>query len=96
MPALIYLAKLKGYLYLGSNKVGSNSFFEKNEHFFQFNDLNTRMSKDQPGVREYVDSSGNLTYELGYKMLADISYLQLYNVETKINDTIANIYNINK
>lgn len=94
LPALIYLAKGKGYTYIGSNKVGTNAFFVKNEFRSDFNDLDINISEEKPGVREFVDKNGTLTYELGSKKLSEISHLPLYNVETDMIDTIANIYNI--
>jgi hypothetical protein len=95
LPALIHLATEKGYAYIGSNKVGSNAFFINEKYLNLFEDIDKRISYASPGVREYRNSEGQLTYQKGVDMLSEIADLPLYHVGLKSEYLIRDLYKIN-
>ncbi len=86
IKALILLGERKGYTYLGSNNVGSNAFFVKNEYADLFTDINKEISTCIPSVREVTDSNAVLVYKRASDSINLISDLPLIDVEN--NQTI--------
>lgn len=80
--AIEHLAKLKGYVMLGSNRTGSNLFFARADRAFELisriADTSPRASK----VREARDSSGQLTLLGGIARTELIAECPVVNVKT--------------
>lgn len=92
IKALILLGERKGYTYLGSNNVGSNAFFVKNEYVDLFTDINKEISTCLPSVREVTDSNGALVYKRTLDSINLISDLPLIDVE---NDQTIKVKDLN-
>jgi hypothetical protein len=83
LKAFIFELNKKGFTFIGTNRVGSNAFFIKNEFATKFN-LKTSNLDDftRWGIRESRDKVGNLTLLCWDDRLKLISDLPLENVES--------------
>jgi len=82
--AWVKLFKSHGLVLVGTNKVGSNAFFIREQllsrlHFVPNPDLNSYVNW---GVRESRSSDGKLNFLSGAQRISEISHLELFNVET--------------
>src|ERR1017187_2757418 len=84
LSAITYLANKKGYSLVGTNSVGGNAFFVRND---LLNEKVAVLSAEQAyfpsKIRESRDEHGYLSYVTGEKKLQNIKGLPVFNVETK-------------
>jgi hypothetical protein len=89
LPALVYLARRKGYTFVGSNSAGVNAFFVRNDLMTE--EL-TSMAQTAHHVtskaRESRDRGGRLTYIGGPDRQDVIRGLPVINVETGVQETL--------
>ena len=94
LKALIHIASIKGYAFIGCNNNGNNAFFVKNE---KLGVLRTKTCKEgfvESQFRESRDKLGNLTYLSGADRLALISDKNVIEVTTGEVCLIKKLYNL--
>lgn len=62
LPALVHLAKKKGYVFVGSNSAGNNAFFVRKDVARGLPHLSAKQGYVENLYRESSDEQGNLTY----------------------------------
>ncbi len=95
ITALTKLAKAKGYSLVGSNTVGNNLFFVRND---LLGDMAVATPKDawvQSRFRESRNESGGLTFLPFSERLASISEMPLVNLDDSKLYTISELYSVN-
>ncbi len=84
LRAFVYLLEIKGFQFIGTNRVGNNAFFVRKE-------LKSKIPIDSDNdysiytdwrVRETRSKDGFLTYASGYNRVAEISDLELLDLES--------------
>jgi hypothetical protein len=96
LMAWIKLFDTKGFVFLGSNRVGNNAFFVSRKYSDLFNFEISDLSKFTDWrVRESRSLEGDLTYASGSERLRLIEDLPLFNTETNeltfIRDCLSNL-----
>ncbi len=83
LPAMTYLAGKKGYSLVGTNSIGGNAFYVRND---LLNEKVSVLSAEEAyfpsKVRESRDPQGNLTYVTGDMRISLIRGMPVLNVET--------------
>ena len=84
LAAFHYLASLRGYSLIGTNSVGSNAFFVRNDQLTNcpFPALTVQQAFVNSLVRESRSADGNLTLLSGEQRLSAIRGLPVVNVKT--------------
>jgi hypothetical protein len=72
IKALCLLAKQKGYVFVGSNSVGNNAFFVRNDVSANIVEIDVKNGYVESKMRESRDEHGRLTYLSGAKRLKTI------------------------
>jgi len=89
LAAITFLAKQKKYSLVGTNSVGTNAFYVRND---LLTDKITVLSAERAyfpsNVRESRDARGKLTYVSGGDKLNVIKGLPVLNVESRITETL--------
>ncbi len=86
LPALVYLAKQKGYKLVGCNQAGNNAYFVRSE-ITQLPAADVQAAFVDSKYRESRDPSGGLTYLNGQQRLDAIATMSVVDVTT--NQTVA-------
>lgn len=88
LKAFYNLALKKGYVFVGTNSVGTNAFFVRADVINDLKVADFLEYNSQSKIRESRDINGKLSYLSGEERLAEIKGMQLYNLETNQIDTI--------
>lgn len=91
LKALCRLARRKGYIFLGSNRAGSNAFFVREDVAGDLIAVDCEKGYVKSSVRESRDKNGNLTFFSWDNRLNLIKDMQVINVETEQYKTISQI-----
>jgi hypothetical protein len=97
LKAFIELLSIKGFNFIGTNRVGNNAFFVQNKFLERFDfDVTTDYEKYVDWrIRESRDTTGALTFLSGRERLELISNLPLLDLKTNRVSTIKNLFSIN-
>ncbi len=82
LPALCFLARKKGYIFVGSNSTGSNAFFVRKDLANSIINVVPEKGYVCSKFRESRDSTGQLTYISGENRSQLIEDLEVYDVIT--------------
>lgn len=82
ISALCHLATQKGYVFVGCNTNGNNSYFVKKEYADLFLIHTPESGYIKSEFRQNRDSTGNLTFKNDHEILKNINPLPLVNVIT--------------
>jgi hypothetical protein len=93
MKALTNLAASKGYSFLGSNSMGVNLFFVKNEYFSSFKIPSFQETYVESKFRTSKGINGEPTYKSGKERLSAVRDLPLIDIETGKVSLISEIFN---
>ena len=88
LPALILLGKEKGYTFVGTNTIGANAFFIRDDLAPQINSLLSSKSGYPSIFREARDHTGKLLLLGGIKRSETIKHSPLFDVKNKENTSI--------
>jgi len=92
--ALNELSKKKGYSLVGSNSIGNNAFFVRNDLIGNLKVLSAQEAYMVAQFRECHDIDGKLTFENNKERLLKIMNLEVYNFKTQKNMFIKDINDI--
>ena len=92
IAALDHLARDKGYTLVGSNAVGCNAFFVRNDVRGSLGPLEPASAYREAVFREAHDRQGHLTFDDAVTRLRTVSDLTLQDVRTGSVRRIADIY----
>jgi hypothetical protein len=92
LGALDYLASKKGYLLLGSNVLGHNAFFARQDVAQEFRGLSLPEAYVESKFRESRDRAGNLTHLRGEDRLRLIQDMPVVQVETGETGTLKDLW----
>jgi hypothetical protein len=81
IAALEYLGQKKGYSLVGSNSMGNNAFFVRNDLCGELQILKAEQAYRKAQFRESMDTSGNLTFKDFDSRLKEIEDLDVISVE---------------
>lgn len=85
LKSLIDLCEEKGYLFVGCNSAGNNSYYVQKEYINGLKIENLQEGYVESKYRESRDKKGNLTFVSGKNRLKQIKGLKVFNtVENKI------------
>lgn len=94
LPALIFLAKDKGYAFVGCNSAGNNAFFIKKTHLGIIKELTCEEGFVNSHFRESLDEDRKFTYLSNENRINPIKNLPVVNVITnaklKVKDLLNN------
>jgi len=82
LPALCFLARKKGYIFVGSNSTGSNAFFVRKDLANSIINVVPEKGYVCSKFRESRDGTGQLTYISGENRSQLIEDLEVYDVIT--------------
>lgn len=83
LPALVLLAKKKGYVFVGSNSAGNNAFFVRKDVAKRLSHMTAKQGYVENRYRESMDKKGQLTYVSKHKdRLKLIKGMRVFNVVT--------------
>lgn len=82
LPALCHLAEEKGYIFVGTNSVGSNAFFVRKDVAGTLPALTAESGYVEDRIRGSRDAKGKLTFLSGSARLNVIAHLPVVNVST--------------
>jgi hypothetical protein len=89
LAAVTFLANKNGYALVGTNSVGSNAFYVRNDLLTEKMDVLCTGDAYVPSMfRESRDSEGNLTFMDGADRLEVIKGMPVFNVETGMLETL--------
>ncbi|MEO0635837.1 MAG: hypothetical protein AAFY73_04255 [Pseudomonadota bacterium] len=88
ISAFEHLARKKGYRLVGSNGVGNNIFFVREDRLGRLKALTPREAFVEPKFRDSRDENGNLTFLSGQARRDMISHLPLINVKSGAETTL--------
>ncbi len=94
LNALCYLAKKRGYTFVGTNGNGNNAYFVVNSKADGLPHPTMEEGFTMSNFRESRNEQGQLTYLSGSDRLKAILDMQVYNVETKQLVSLGSLYNI--
>ena len=86
IKALCLLAESKGYSFAGTNSVGNNAFFVRNDKFEKIDQLIKNKKAFPSKFRESRDKDGRLTYLNGMDRLKTIKNMPVVRLDT--NETV--------
>jgi len=89
LKALCLLAERKGYRFVGSNSVGVNAFFVRNDFANSLNDIISKAGYVESKFRESRDKFGKLTFVSGKDRIKLISHLRVVDVITMQEKSIS-------
>ena len=84
LQALTLLAGRKGYSLVGCNSAGNNAYFVRNNKLGELPAFSAREAFVEARFRDSRSRSGELTYLSGSQRFDEISRLEVYDVERKI------------
>jgi hypothetical protein len=84
LQALTLLAGRKGYSLVGCNSAGNNAYFVRNNKLGELPAFSAREAFVDARFRDSRSRSGELTYLSGSQRFDEISRLEVYDVERKI------------
>ena len=84
LQALTLLAGRKGYSLVGCNSAGNNAYFVRNNKLGDLPAFSAREAFVEARFRDSRSRSGELTYLSGSQRFDEISRLEVYDVERKI------------
>jgi hypothetical protein len=82
LPAFCKLASQKGYIYIGSNSVGSNAFFVRKDSASNLKESDFRMNFNPSKFRDSRNENGDLSFVSSQNKLEVIKDMQLFDLET--------------
>lgn len=82
IKALCFLASKKGYIFVGSNKAGSNAFFVRKDVAGNLQPVDCETGYVASKVRESRDEKGNLTFLSGRDRIKIINNMKVIDVIT--------------
>jgi hypothetical protein len=82
LPALCHLAEQKGYIFVGTNSVGTNAFFVRRDAAGALPALTAEEGYIEDRLRGSRDQKGRLTFLSGAARLAVIADMPVVNVAT--------------
>src|SRR5882724_10364084 len=83
-PTLTLLAGRKGYSLVGCNSAGNNAYFVRNNKLGELPAFSAPEAFVEARFRDSRSPSGELTYLSGSQRFDEISRLEVYDVERKI------------
>ena len=86
--ALCFLAKEKGYAFVGCNQAGNNAYFVDRACLGPLQELSSDAGYSSSKYRESRNQKGKLTYLSGSERLGAIQGLQVWNVESSAMETL--------
>jgi len=92
LPAFCSLASQKGYIYVGSNSVGSNAFFVRKDSVGNIKECDFHKDFNQSKFRDSRDENGNLSFVSSPNKLEMIKNMYLLDVDTNQILQIKDIY----
>jgi hypothetical protein len=92
LGALCFLAKQKGYSFVGSNSAGCNAFFVRNDVSKGLRSLSPEDGYVLSRFRESRDKDGKLTFLRGHDRQKEISQMPLTNVVTGQSLKVGDLY----
>jgi len=91
MRAFEYLAEMKGYALVGSNKVGNNIFFVRRDRLGGLKPLSTEEAYVESRFRDSRDAQGNLNFLGGARRYEEIKNLPLVEVTSAHTTTLLDL-----
>ena len=91
MRAFEYLAEMKGYALVGSNKVGNNIFFVRRDRLGRLKPLSTEEAYVESRFRDSRDAQGNLNFLGGARRYEEIKNLPLVEVTSAHTTTLLDL-----
>lgn len=88
LPALVRLARDKGYSFVGTTSTGCNAFFVRNDYASLILNALEEISAFPSSVRESRDEMGHLTFVSGADRPKLIQSLPLVDLETNLPTTL--------
>jgi hypothetical protein len=80
LPALLHLAEKKGYTFVGTERIGANAFFVRNDVYPKIASKIFNITSDPIKSRQSRDRNGKLSYLRGKERLRMIRDLPIVNV----------------
>jgi hypothetical protein len=95
ISALLFLAKRKGYTFVGSNSAGNNAFFVRDDYASRFGrTVIARVAASPSKFRESRDASNRLSFAEGTARQTLISSLPVINVKSGERVSIGSLGNL--
>jgi hypothetical protein len=91
MAAFEYLADRKGYVLLGSNKVGNNLFFVRRDRLGNLQPQTTRTAYVESRFRDSRDAQGKLNFLSGAARHEQIKDLPVVDITTNLTTTLSEL-----
>ena len=82
LAAFCKLAAQKGYIYAGSNSVGSNAFFVRKDSVAELKESDFHLNFNTSKFRDSRDKNGDLSFISRHNKLEVIKNMQLFDLET--------------
>ena len=94
LKAFIYLLDIKGFSFIGTNRVGNNAFFVKTSNFEKIATVlpNNLSEHTDWRIRESRDSYGNLSFLSGADRVLQISEMPVIEVQTGKKLTVGSLF----
>ena len=92
LPAFCSLASEKGYIYVGSNSVGSNAFFVRKDSAGNVKECDFHENFTESKFRDSRDENGNLSFVSGKNKLEMIKNMYLLDIHSNQTLPIKDIF----
>lgn len=83
LPALYYLAKEKGYEFVGCNSAGNNAYFVRADQMRNLKALDCKDGYVLAKFREHRDENGQLTFTSGQEAVKCLEGMPVFNTQTQ-------------
>jgi len=94
LKALCFLAKRRGYAFVGCNSAGNNAYFVRTDKLGNLSPVDCAQGYVESKFRESRSRDGKLTYLTASARLKEIADLPAFNVESQTIETISNVFKI--